>query len=321
MKIENKKITVKRFLIGIPIVLVALFLFMMGFGLWTASDQLLSPSFRGVTKDLSFCPLEVAAFSDKHCGNLRLSKQFIFSEVKIPSNNYELPGWLIKTSENGKGEARGAVMLVHAGGIDRRDETKYIQFFLDQQLDVLTFDYSCHGEAPCPVKGLSYGDRESQDVIGAYNYLRNNYDKVYAMGQSVGASAILIALPNMPNLSGVVVEAPMAKFERLIKEAPEAQSAPSFFVDAMINLAMFRGQFDAKPSPEDSVRLTRSVPILFVHSREDKIVSFKHTADLYAAYAGEKGLWTADMGEHASIWNAEREEYKNVLTNFLNNTK
>ncbi len=44
-------------------------------------------------------------------------KQFKFNEVTVPSTNgYPLPGWLIRSAENGYGGAKGAIMLVHGGG-------------------------------------------------------------------------------------------------------------------------------------------------------------------------------------------------------------
>jgi hypothetical protein len=47
------------------------------------------------------------------CGNLRTTNEFKFREVHFSSvNGYELPGWLIGTAENGKGRAKGAIMLI-----------------------------------------------------------------------------------------------------------------------------------------------------------------------------------------------------------------
>lgn len=56
---------------------------------------------------------------------------------------------------------------------------------------------------------MTYGQRESRDVLSAYLYLAGKYEKLYAMGTSVGAASILIALPEMPKLAGVIAENPM----------------------------------------------------------------------------------------------------------------
>lgn len=314
----KKKSIFKRIILPIIGGLVVLFVLLNVGMLWWASDQLLSPVWKGVEKDLSVCKPETTKAFGEGCGNLRTTHQFVFSEVKIRSNDaYDLPGWLIKAEENGMEPAQGVIMLAHSGGSDRREETKFIKFFLNQRLDVLMFDFPCHGEAPCPTHGLTYGDRESKDVLSVYNYLTDKYEKVYALGTSVGASAILIALPEMPKLAGVISDSSMANFPRLIKEAPESQSGPGFFVDGMIKLAMLRGNFDGHPNPEESLRLAKTTPILFIHSKGDKVVSYKHSQDLANIYAGPKTVWFPEKGSHVGSWDADPAAYEEQVANFL----
>ena len=113
----------KRVLIAIGVTVPVLLLAAFGFGLWSASTQLLAPSFRGVERDLSMCKPETEAHWGPRCGNLRETHQFVFSEIQIPTQQQAaLPGWLITSDANGFGPARGAIMLVHAGGSDRREE-------------------------------------------------------------------------------------------------------------------------------------------------------------------------------------------------------
>jgi alpha-beta hydrolase superfamily lysophospholipase len=281
-----------------------------------ASNQLLSPSFRGVTKNLSVCKAETEKYFGKACGNLRETHQFAFSEVKIPSlNGYELPGWLVKSADNGKAPPRGAIMLVHAGGSDRREDTRYIAFYLRQGLDVLTFDLGCHGEAPCPIYGMSYGARESRDVLGAYRYLTDRYQKVYAMASSVGAASILIALPEMPKLSGAIAE--NTSFQRLIKEAKESRSMPASLVNLLLKVTMLRGKFDGETSPEHSLQRARNVPVFFIHSKRDTTCAYQQTEDLFNLYKGPKTVWYPDVGEHAAIWDANPAEYEKRVAEFL----
>ena len=309
----------KRLLVWIGAALLAVVFVVMGGGLWFASGQVLSPTFHGVSKDLAVCTLETERYFGKACGNLRENHAFVFSEVVIGSvNGYDLPGWLVRAAENGQGPARGAIMLVHAGGSDRREDTRYIALYLGQKLDVLTFDCSCQGEAPCPGSGITYGNRESRDVLSAYTYLTGKYDTVYAMGSSVGASSILIALPRMPKLKGVIAENPMANFHRLITEAPQAQSMPGFFSSLLVKLVALRGHFDPSLSPERSLAVAGTTRIFFVHSKADELVSYRQTEDLVTVYPGPKTAWYPARGEHAAIWDANRAEYEKKVGAFLN---
>lgn len=291
-------------------------------GLWSASNQLLFPSWHGVVQDLSVCNQDAEKHWGKNCGNLRTTKEYEFKEVQILSiNGYRLPGWMIETEPNGFARARGAIVLVHGGGSDRREMTRHLRFFLINKLDVLTFDLGCHGEAPCPVEGLTYGQRESRDVFSSYLYLSKKYQKVYAMGSSIGAGSILIALPQMPKLNGVIVENPMESFQRLISDSPEAQSAPKKFVQAMIDLSMLRGKFDGLLSPKNSLPLANGIPIYFVHSRKDRVVSYRQTQELFDLYAGPKTIWLPDFGDHGTIRETNPAEYEQKLSNFLMRTE
>lgn len=293
-----------------------------GVGLWFASNQLLFPSFKGSTNGPFVCRAESEKYWGAGCGSLRETRQFKFDEVQVPSvNGYDLPGWIIKAEDNGMGQARGAIMLVPPGGSDKRDDTRYIQFYLSQRLDVMAIDPGCHGEAPCPVPGLTYGERESRDVFSAYLYLTERYDKVYAMGSSVGAASILISLPEMPGLVGVIAENPFTSYHRLIKEAPESKSMPSWATDLLLGLAMLRGRFDGLQSAKNSLRLAKTTPVFFIHSKEDKVVSFQQTEELYELYNGPKSVWFAEKGDHAMIWDVDHTEYERRVADFLDSTK
>lgn len=310
----------RKIITGASIVLGLVVLFFV-FGLVGASGQILKPKFKGVT-GFGACAPETETFFGKGCGNLRVTKQLTFSEVNIMSDNgYDVPGWLIKAADNGHGQADGAIMLAHPGGADRRAMTKLAEFYLSQKLDVLTFDYSCQGEAPCKTAGITYGERESADVTGAYKYLSKDYEKVYAMGSSVGAAAVLIALPDMPGLDGAIAENPMANFKRLLKEAPEAQAMPGWFTDALATIAMKRGGFNGDKSAEKAMAQTKDVPILFMHSEQDKTIAPTQTKDIAAAYSGPKTLWITGKGEHSGLWDADRGSYEQTITSFLQTTR
>jgi pimeloyl-ACP methyl ester carboxylesterase len=287
-------------------------------GIWLAGNQLLYPAWKGATRDFAVCGAELTAAWGDGCGNLRLNGAVRFSEVTVPSpNGYDLPGWLMRAADNGRPPASGAIMLVHGGGSDRREVTRHAPFFLDRGLDVLALDLGCHGEAPCPVAGLSYGDRESQDVVAAYLYLVDRYPRVVAMGSSVGAASLLIALPSMPQLAGVIAENPMAGFARLIRETPASQSIPPWFTGLLIESVKWRGRFTALLSPEHSLALVKRVPILFIHSRQDEIVPYRQSEELAGRYRGPKTTWWPEHGGHSAIWDRDPAAYEARLTAFL----
>ncbi|TGL60932.1 alpha/beta hydrolase [Leptospira sarikeiensis] len=305
-------------LTGILLIILGSFSFMI----WSSTDQLLFPVWRD-NEDFSACSPETSKHWGNGCGNLRLSKEFKFEEIKISSSNgFELPTWKISSTENGYGPTKSAIFLVHGGGSDRREMTKHIRFFLKRKIDVFSFDYGCHGESACSIPGLTYGYRESKDVLSVYKYLSERYDKVFALGSSVGASSIIISLPQMQKLSAVIAENPMYNFERLILEFPgTADKVPAWLSHLMIHIAYYRGKFDGSLSPASSLPLINSIPIFFIHSKEDQVVSYTQTKDLADLYQGPKTIWFLEKGEHGSARDIDPAEYERRLTSFLNSVK
>lgn len=298
---------------AIPVAVAAFMLY----GIWNASSQLLFPVWRGVTKDFKFCDAEAEAHWGKACGNLRLTQEFKFSEVEIPTAmGHALPGWWVKAADQGYASATGVILLVHGGGSDRREMTHHIAFLLKAGFDVLSFDFSCHGEAPCPMPGLTYGERESRDVLVAYRFLAARYRNVYALGSSVGAAAVLMALPEMPGLAAAIVENPFLSFERLISDAPQAKEAPKIFVRLMMSLAMWRGKFGSMPGPEVTMR-SGNVPVFFIHAQGDAVIPQNHSARLAEIYPGPKATWFPEAGGHGTVHEANPKDYEKRVADFL----
>lgn len=302
----------------ISVMVIVLLLSFFIIGIWQASNQILFPKWKGITKDFMECSLEGEKLWGKFCGNIRLTKEFEFKEVSIRSvNGYDLPGWLVPAYDNGIVLKKGVILLVHGGGADRRELTRMIPFYLRQGFDVLSFDLSCHGEAPCQFPGLSFGNRESRDVLSAYLYLSKKYNHILMMGSSVGASSILISLPFLEEVEGIILENPMLSFQRLILDSPESASLPNWMVQSLIELVLIRGKFDTLLSPENSLPLARNVPLLIIHSKKDSVVPYKHSMSLTKLYSGPSEVWFPDLGSHGSIWETNQLEYETRVLKFI----
>ncbi|MCW7494419.1 alpha/beta hydrolase [Leptospira sp. 2 VSF19] len=288
------------------------------FGIWSASNQILFPKWKGITKDFLECSSLGERLWGKFCGNIRLTKEFEFREVSIRSfNGYELPGWFVPALANGVGFQKGVILLVHGGGADRRELTRFIPFYLNQGFDVFSFDLSCHGEAPCQFPGLSFGNRESVDVLSAYLYLSKKYQNILMMGSSVGATSILISLPFLEQVKGLVLENPMLSFHRLILDSPESSGLPHWMVQTLIELVTIRGKFDTLLSPENSLPLAANVPLLIIHSKNDMVVSYQHSIALAKLYSGPSEVWFPDLGSHGMVWEANQVEYEMRVRDFI----
>lgn len=288
------------------------------FEIWSASNQILFPIWKGISKDFQECSFEGEKGWGKFCGNIRLTKEFHFREIMIPSlNGYNLPGWFVPARANGIVIQKGVILLIHGGGGDRRELTRFIPFYLNQGFDVLSFDLSCHGEAPCFVPGLSFGNRESRDVLSAYLYVSKKYNNILMMGSSVGGSSILVSLPFLKGVKAAIIENPMLSFEKLILNSPESAKLPYWMVRILLELVTSRGKFDSLSSPENSLPFTSSVPLFLIHSKNDSVVSYQHSESLARIYPGPSEAWFPNSGSHGFVWEANQSEYETKVRDFI----
>jgi fermentation-respiration switch protein FrsA (DUF1100 family) len=96
---------------------------------------------------------------------------------------------------------------------------------------------------------------------------------------------------------------------------------PGWGKDLLIYLAEKRGNFDDERSAARSLRIAKTTPVLFVHSKQDRTVSYKQTLDLAALYNGPKVVWLAEAGDHAAIWDADPAGYEKRVASFLSSTR
>jgi pimeloyl-ACP methyl ester carboxylesterase len=308
----NKKLLI---LISIPVLFI-LFIFSIA---WYFSGQVLYPPWKA--RDLSECKQN---FIDEEwgpdCGNLRMNKQYAFSEVRIESENGMLSGWHVSYNANRDKRAvnnESAMFFFHGGGADRRQGFRYVDFFLNRGYDVYLFDMSGHGESTSRIPEISLGEREYKDAIAAYEYLKTRYKKIIGMGTSMGGVSILNAIDRLSGIKAIIVENPFYSPERFIRETPQASSLPQWIKLIALKMIYFRGKFSAQHSPGKSIILQSKIPILFIHSKKDIIVPYQHSEELYQSYHGPKKILLTDSGLHAAIWKSHREIFERTMDEFL----
>ncbi|TGK47106.1 alpha/beta hydrolase [Leptospira bouyouniensis] len=314
-KSQRKRSLLYGFYLILIVVLVLVILFV---GLWKASNQILFPVLIGISKDFKECNAEGEKNWGKNCGNLRISNQYHYREIMIPSiNGYDLPGWIVATHENGISKKRGVVLFVHGGGADRREFSRFISFYLKQGFDTISFDLSCHGEAPCLFPGLTFGSREFRDVLSAYLFIEKQYKNIIMIGSSVGASSILISLPFLKSVKGLVLENPMIDFKSLIFDSPESSNLPNWMMQTLLEIVSIRGKFDYMLSPKNSLPFVNDIPILIIHSKEDSVVNYHHSEKLVKLYKGTVEFWFPDLGFHGKVWDSNQLEYETKVESFI----
>jgi 23S rRNA pseudouridine1911/1915/1917 synthase len=193
---------------------------------------------------------------------------------------------------------------------------------------VLSFDFRGQGESDGEID--SFGDRERRDVLGAVRWVRENHAqearRIVAVGVDTGGAALLAAAAD-PSSEGRALDALAVfgcydRFSSLATSAMRYSFSPALqypFVPVALGLVSVQTGCDLCDfSPARAAEAVAPRPILFVHCRDDPVVSFESGQNLFdAASAPKSYLWldrrTAETDEQA----ADDSAVANLVRRFL----
>ncbi|MFC1699750.1 alpha/beta hydrolase, partial [Candidatus Omnitrophota bacterium] len=185
----------------------------------------------------------------------------------------------------------------NAGNIGHRLEKALLLRKL--KLNIFLIDYRGYGNsAGRPSEAGLYLDAQA-----GYDYLVNQLgvspDRLILYGESLGSAAI-IDLAAKSEVAGLIVEGGFTRGRDMAKRI--YPFLPAF---------LFANSFDSL-SKVDQI----SAPKLFIHSRNDEIVSFKLAQRLYQAAAGPKQFQEL-IGPHNSAFYDSKDKYIASLESFI----
>ena len=235
--------------------------------------------------------------------------------------------------------AKAAIILVHGGGDDNRslpyaDGLKLARDLVAHGYAALTVDLRNYGESDAAPEGVTFGDAESNDVVGAMNYLAEHAGRLRygAVGFSMGGEVVLYAAAKDPRLEAVVTTDTFA----------EARSVAASFVGASTGLPRLlvvpllwsaehlHGVPLGRGRAIDIVRAIPPRPVLLIQNEADPIVPVEHCRRLAAAMPGSQVWITAApppghplrlsqgrWGMHTQSYKLYPEEYVERVTRFF----
>jgi hypothetical protein len=227
--------------------------------------------------------------------------------------------WMKPTHPNGN-----CVVVLHGISDSRVGSAGFAPMFLDAGYAVLLPDSRGHGASEG--RFVTYGLLEKYDVIAWSDWLKGaGCGKLYALGESLGASILIQAAAIRPVFAAIVAECPYAD----LREAAEYRmrrmlGGPALFSVPAAKLAVSSGFVYAswvngldfrKVSPLASIAQA-STPILLIHGLNDVRTPPSHSERLAKANPRDP-LWLVPRAEHTGAAAAEPQEFrKRVLAWF-----
>lgn len=227
---------------------------------------------------------------------------------------------------------RCSVVLLHGlfrGGLELEAPASMFRDLGAETLLVEMRNHGASGRAP-PTFGLN----EKNDVLAAAAWLRRAPERaarplvIYAV--SLGTAAAMRAAPDIPGLSGIVLDAPMEDLvstaHRMLSEQPRpgrrglAVFEP-FRTLLIKSLEAWNGFSFADVRPIDDVaRLRPDLPALVIGGSDDARMppaSVRAVFDRIPSRPDLKTLWIRPGADHGQVWNDDPEGYRSHLEAFL----
>ncbi len=219
-----------------------------------------------------------------------------YEDVTIKtSDGVSINGWFIPAADSARG-----ILFFHgnAGNISHRLDT--IKLFHDMGLNTLIVDYRGYGrsEGRPSEKGLYL------DADAAYRYLSSrpgiDPDSIIAFGRSLGG-AVALELAGRRKLSAIIVESAFTSTADIGREIFP-------FLPAKLLVTQNYNSLERVGS--------LSIPKLFIHSRDDEIIPFRHGQRLFEAAAEPKSFHVMSGG-HNEAFLLPENNYGDVLKGFI----
>jgi hypothetical protein len=207
-----------------------------------------------------------------------------------------------------------AVILLHGVNDTRRGVLYHAIYLLQAGFTVLTPDSRGHGASGGGL--LTYGIREASDIHAWADELFRAFhvQRLYGMGESLGAAILIESLPREPRFRAVVAECPFSTFQDVAYYRIEHVSRLGRWASWPITHVGFfyvrlrYGVDLTQASPAAAIRATE-VPILLIHGTRDVNIPPYHSQTLHALNPQATTLWLVPGAVHVRASGAQPDEF------------
>jgi dipeptidyl aminopeptidase/acylaminoacyl peptidase len=250
---------------------------------------------------------------------------FDAKDVSFPSltPGLTLRAWWAKPRD---GEDQ-VVIVVHGKNSCRRDATSLLPagMLARAGFGVLVPDLRDHGESDREDGHWAGGTDEWQDVLGAWQWLRDQgypADRIGLYGGSMGAGSVSMAMGREPAVAAAFLDSPYANILEASTFYARANDRPAWLVPGALFMGGIIGGDDllgASPADYFRTRLAGR-PVFIVHGTADSTIDVGQGIALAKA-AGEGGTvvepWILDGAEHVQAVFVDPGTYEQRLTGFF----
>ncbi|EGT0691761.1 alpha/beta hydrolase [Clostridium perfringens] len=221
------------------------------------------------------------------------------------------------------------IVLVHGVSICYVGSLKYFDIFYRNGFNVLIVNQRRHGKSEG--KYSTYGFYEKYDVNMWIEYLKSRFGNDIILGlhgESMGAGTVMETIPLNDSIKFVIEDCGYSNFHELIgfqiTHAYKNRLVRKILRPSLIFANFFmktKAKFSMKKIVPIDIVSSTSLPMMFIHGKEDYFVPWYMAVDLYKAKTkGYKELYLVEGAKHAEALEVNKILYEKKIMTFIEKT-
>ncbi|EOU1109770.1 TPA: alpha/beta hydrolase [Clostridium perfringens] len=218
------------------------------------------------------------------------------------------------------------IILVHGVSICYVGSLKYFDIFYKNGFNVLIVNQRRHGKSEG--KYSTYGFYEKYDVNMWIEYLKSRFGNDIILGlhgESMGAGTVMETIPLNDSIKFVIEDCGYSNFHELIgfqiTHAYKNRLVRKILRPSLIFANFFmktKAKFSMKKIVPIDIVASTSLPMMFIHGKEDYFVPWYMSVDLYNAKTkGYKKLYLVEGAKHAEALEVNKILYEKKIMTFI----
>ncbi|WP_415331313.1 alpha/beta hydrolase [Clostridium perfringens] len=218
------------------------------------------------------------------------------------------------------------IVLVHGVSICYVGSLKYFDIFYKNGFNILIVNQRRHGKSEG--KYSTYGFYEKYDVNMWIEYLKSRFSNDIILGlhgESMGAGTVMETIPLNDSIKFVIEDCGYSNFHELIgfqiTHAYKNRLVRKILRPSLIFANFFmktKAKFSMKKIVPIDIVSSTSLPMMFVHGKEDYFVPWYMAVDLYKAKTkGYKELYLVEGAKHAEALEVNKILYEKKIMTFI----
>ena len=197
------------------------------------------------------------------------------------------------------------VLYLHGNSSSRLEGMRMTEELLKRDINLFLIDFPGCGLSGGEYISLGYHEKDDVGVIIDFIETLPGVGNIGIWGRSMGSATTMLYAHKDPRVKAICVDSPFADFKKLAKELTlRYANIPNFILETI--LSFIRSTIKKKNGmdinllkPIEAAKKTFQ-PVLFIHAKNDELIGYQHSNDLFEVYKGPKFIKLLDEGGHNS---------------------